>query len=407
MQSKAAAVYLWLCIALVLLSGCQNKVWENRVSARFHAEEIKGNAKPVLWQRQVFPYSVAPGGTYDAEEAGRRAAADPVVGEHYKGIQLTSLKPFRLTRPAQGYVSYRVGNRIYWTKRMVRFQPGELLLSDGQNLIRGRCGNRISLEPEEPVLRREEPKHAVFEEPVMDVPTMEVLAGMAEFPAVEKQANLALPSRFEMVQNPVEELLRVAPDVVSKTSLIGGSFPGGVMPTKETGEIVLETGYWWPVGWGMKVLEVPGFVVPGWKPIFTEPYTLPGLGWLDRPIGVLPGEAFVRLVEIVGMPWATVPPGAWRLETPPPLWAGDPVSMFESATMYLEPTVISELPALEEEIVEVEDGVTREGPMPGPTPIRPTNEPPPAAPIPEAGTGWMLVTGAALIGLRSWLNRRL
>ncbi|MFM7738894.1 MAG: hypothetical protein ACKO9H_05785, partial [Planctomycetota bacterium] len=56
--------------------------------------------RPEPVQFQVFPYSVAPGGTYSGEQARRRAAADPVVGEHYRGIDLNS--PWlKSARPAE------------------------------------------------------------------------------------------------------------------------------------------------------------------------------------------------------------------------------------------------------------------------------------------------------------------
>jgi hypothetical protein len=42
------------------------------------------------------------------------------------------------------YVSYRLGDHIYWTKRQVTLHQGEILLSDGQHLARTCCGNGIS-----------------------------------------------------------------------------------------------------------------------------------------------------------------------------------------------------------------------------------------------------------------------
>jgi len=40
-------------------------------------------------------------------------------------------------------VSYRIGDRVYWTRRPVLLAPGEPVLSDGTNEVRARCGNRI------------------------------------------------------------------------------------------------------------------------------------------------------------------------------------------------------------------------------------------------------------------------
>jgi hypothetical protein len=49
------------------------------------------------------------------------------------------------------YVSYRKGEQVYWTARKVTLAEGESILSDGQNDIRARCGNRISDTPQLPV----------------------------------------------------------------------------------------------------------------------------------------------------------------------------------------------------------------------------------------------------------------
>jgi hypothetical protein len=42
------------------------------------------------------------------------------------------------------YVSYRRSNRVFWTKNRMLIPAGETLLSDGENLARVRCANRLS-----------------------------------------------------------------------------------------------------------------------------------------------------------------------------------------------------------------------------------------------------------------------
>jgi len=49
------------------------------------------------------------------------------------------------------FLSYRVGDAVYWTSRPVRLPHGETLLTDGINYARARCGNRISETPRTPV----------------------------------------------------------------------------------------------------------------------------------------------------------------------------------------------------------------------------------------------------------------
>ena len=139
--------------AVLLVSACsRDNQKQNLVSATFHAEELAPNHKVELSQRKVFPFSVVPGGAISKAEVLAMVAKDPIVREHYKGIDLDKLKPYCLTQSAQGYVSYRVGNRIYWTTRRLYLKAGEILLSDGVNVLRGRCGNRVSVEARLPAL---------------------------------------------------------------------------------------------------------------------------------------------------------------------------------------------------------------------------------------------------------------
>ena len=99
--------------------------------------------------RSIYPYSVIRGGAYSAGEFEAALRTDPVVAAHYavfdRGrIRMIAREP---EQPASVYVSYRQGNRIYWTRRKVRLAAEETLLTDGVHLARARCGNRISLTP--------------------------------------------------------------------------------------------------------------------------------------------------------------------------------------------------------------------------------------------------------------------
>jgi len=87
---------------------------------------------------------VVPGGVRDAEELRGAVAADPVVAEHYSGFRLAQARTVRLDRPTAMFVSYRVRNRVYWTKTKMVIPAGETLISDGEHLTRVRCGNRLS-----------------------------------------------------------------------------------------------------------------------------------------------------------------------------------------------------------------------------------------------------------------------
>ena len=98
-------------------------------------------------ERPVYPYSVIPGGVASAKELQAALQQDPVVAKHYSDFQTKSARIVRLARERHAYVSYRLGNRIYWTRKKVALQAGETLFTDGKHLVRARCGNRISETP--------------------------------------------------------------------------------------------------------------------------------------------------------------------------------------------------------------------------------------------------------------------
>ena len=112
--------------------------------------------------RPVYRYSVIPGGVRTPEELIETMARDSAVADHYAGLDKAKLTSGRLTAPLQAHVSYRIGDRIYWTKQKVTVQAGEQVLTDGKKLVRGRCGNNISVAPLLPTLDNE-PKPDVFD----------------------------------------------------------------------------------------------------------------------------------------------------------------------------------------------------------------------------------------------------
>jgi len=94
--------------------------------------------------RRVYPYSIVAGGVSGRAELARIVQTDKVVAAHYASFEVARAHPVRVAKPRAAYVSYRKGDDVYWTAKKVMLAEGETLLSDGQNEIRGRCGNRIS-----------------------------------------------------------------------------------------------------------------------------------------------------------------------------------------------------------------------------------------------------------------------
>ena len=80
-----------------------------------------------------------------------------MVAAHYKDVSLEDVRAERVTAPRMAYVSYRVADRIFWTKNKVPLHQGETILTDGDTQIRARCGNCISQTPMFPT-RNDEPE---------------------------------------------------------------------------------------------------------------------------------------------------------------------------------------------------------------------------------------------------------
>jgi hypothetical protein len=133
----------------------------------------------------IFPYSVVGGGVHSSEEAQQAVHGDAVVRRHYSGFNGRSAHLIHLTKDRAAYVSYRMGDRIFWTRHKVPLRAGEVFLSDGRSLIRARCGNRVSDTPQAPVSPHEPPdrvmsKPEFFPAPVpIGSPTWEDPEGFA------------------------------------------------------------------------------------------------------------------------------------------------------------------------------------------------------------------------------------
>jgi hypothetical protein len=117
-----------------------------------HASVSAGAESPSAWlHRPRYRHSVILGGAFTGQEVESVVRQDAVVAMHYRGVNLTELRPALVREPRHVYVSYRLGDRVYWTKKQARLAVGETLLTDGAHAIRARCGNRISDVPHGPV----------------------------------------------------------------------------------------------------------------------------------------------------------------------------------------------------------------------------------------------------------------
>jgi len=94
--------------------------------------------------RRVYPYSVVAGGVGNRAELERIVRTDKVVAAHYASFEVDKAHAVAVTKARAVHVSYRKGDKVYWTAKKVMLAEGETVLSDGRSEIRGRCGNRIS-----------------------------------------------------------------------------------------------------------------------------------------------------------------------------------------------------------------------------------------------------------------------
>lgn len=115
--------------------------------------------------RKVYPYSVVPGGVRDAHELKWAAEHDPVVAAHYRGFDYDNARVVRLVLARTVYVSYRIGNKVYWTRHRVTLRKGETVITDGKITARSRCANRVEEVPQQ-ATSSSEPPAAKFEEAV-------------------------------------------------------------------------------------------------------------------------------------------------------------------------------------------------------------------------------------------------
>ena len=94
--------------------------------------------------RPNYPYSVIPGGAYSPAELRFVNQHDPLVRDHYSDFDVNSARLVVLTADRYQYASFRLKDHIFWTRNRLRIPQGEVLLTDGHNYARTRCGNRLS-----------------------------------------------------------------------------------------------------------------------------------------------------------------------------------------------------------------------------------------------------------------------
>ena len=115
--------------------------------------------------RPSYLYSIIPGGVESAEELRQVVAHDPVAAQHFQGFDYQHAHLVQVSEKQSMYVAYRMGDKVYWTRKKVALHAGEKLISDGKIVARTRCGNRVAVAPLGPPAMMD-PLEADFDQPL-------------------------------------------------------------------------------------------------------------------------------------------------------------------------------------------------------------------------------------------------
>src|SRR5437870_3442322 len=153
---------LAVCLAAFAFGSWKLVVWTRSVDESPASVESEDNLPASVSinpekLRPVYRYSVVPGGVETPEELAQAIHKDPVVADHYRDFKLQRASLVTVEKPQLVHVSYRIKDKVYWTRNKLRLSPGERLISDGQELARTRCGTQVSETLREPTLELEPP----------------------------------------------------------------------------------------------------------------------------------------------------------------------------------------------------------------------------------------------------------
>ncbi len=146
-------------------------------------------------QGLIYPYSIVAGGVHDVRQLRDAIEMDPVAAEHYSGFDVAKARVVRLQRDEYVYVSFRVGNGVYWTSHRLKLSKGEALLTDGEHYIRTRCGNRISQTAQRPIYQHE-PSPETLNTAMSISPEGQIVAFAAHFPEGSMPGAPGLENQF-------------------------------------------------------------------------------------------------------------------------------------------------------------------------------------------------------------------
>jgi hypothetical protein len=358
--------------------------------------------------RRVYPYSIVPGGLADRRELQRAVVMDKVVAEHYAAFETGKATVKTVDKPRAVYVSYRKGDQVFWTSKKLQLAQGETLLSDGQNEIRTRCGNRISDVPRLPVEAKgpteEELDAAVDVEEDGDGTVAPVGFSVDSNPAGHgyqlqtfgsgttpqnqgthpARGSLTLPPPYNIYREPIENGPTLALATADKVSVD----PAGTKPPAAT-----------PPAAVPPATDTPAPVTPPAPAPTTEtppPVTPPTV----TPPTVTPPAPVPTTVTPPPRTPVTNPPKPGKPTPVAPVTPVTPVTPVIPVTPGDTPDVTPPVPAPDKPVAPPTPTDLPNTPI---EPVKPPVQPPakPHGTVPEPGTLWLAGAGvAALLGAR-------
>ncbi len=174
-------------------------------------------------RKVLYPYSVIPGGVQSVEELKNAIAKDPVASAEYAGFRLEHARIIRLDRERSMHVSYRLGDRVYWTKGELTLAKGETLITDGTQTARTRCGNMIA-ESIVAQVSPDEPSALELNTPIPAPYTPDALGSDNRSPEIAQAAYSNVPLAYPNLAPAYPNLPLTYPNVLPAE---GSSYSGG------------------------------------------------------------------------------------------------------------------------------------------------------------------------------------
>ena len=285
--------------------------------------EFASALPPTTPTRAVYKYSVIEGGAHSPNELAAAIERDPVVAGHYRAIHAERVRTETVDADRAVYVSYRRGDKIYWTSHKVTLRQGETILTDGSTQVRSRCGNCISLQPMLPTAE---------DEP--DVAELDALvAAPVSGGAKDSAGPIAPPFKVEDVI--AGGLLGAGPAAAGPFGSFGGNLGGTLLGDEAaSGSGGGSSGAINQVNPGG---IIPRFPVPPPAGDIPSPGDLPGPGDVPgNPPADIPPVVLVNLPPPFGPPLDTPDtPGDFPTNNLPPDTPTTPVPTPEPGTMLL------------------------------------------------------------------------